>query len=138
MGSTRERKSKLGQEGVELELTPMIDVVFQLLIFFIVTFREEDLIAHLDVFRPAPDPNAVPEEKVDDMIRIGVYKGGWTVNGRRQSLGSLERNLTRLSSLSASQTILIECAGNSPHENLVAVLDLCSKTGLTNLSVVSL
>ena len=36
-------------------MTPMIDVVFQLLIYFVVTIKPVDVSAHLDVFRPAAD-----------------------------------------------------------------------------------
>ena len=39
----------------ELPMTPMIDVVFQLLIYFIVTIQPVDVLANLDVFRPSPE-----------------------------------------------------------------------------------
>ena len=132
------RDKKVDSNAVKLELTPMIDVVFQLLIFFIVTMKEQDIIAHLDVYRPAPDPDAKPMTQPDNMIRIGVFMNGYTLNRRRQSLETMERNLQRLAAISRTQTVLIECAGNSPHARLVAVLNLCTRTGLTNLSVVSL
>ena len=47
----------------ELSMTPMVDVVFQLLIYFIVTIKPIDVITNLDVFRPAPDPKAKQDEK---------------------------------------------------------------------------
>jgi len=56
------KRERAKGEAVKLEMTPMIDVVFQLLIFFIVTLKQEDILSHLDVSRPAPDPNAKPEE----------------------------------------------------------------------------
>ena len=42
----------------------MIDVVFQLLIFFVVTLKQEDILAKLMASRPAPDPNAKPEPEI--------------------------------------------------------------------------
>ena len=53
----RARKRPEGAQA-ELEMTPMIDVVFQLLIYFIVTTKPIDVITNLDVFRPAPDKPA--------------------------------------------------------------------------------
>ena len=50
-------------EETKLDMTPMIDCVFQLLIFFLVTMKFEDIIAHLDVYRPSPDPNAPPPKE---------------------------------------------------------------------------
>ena len=49
--------------AAELEMTPMIDVVFQLLIYFIVTIKPIDVVTNLDVFRPAPDKNAKKDEE---------------------------------------------------------------------------
>ena len=134
--SSRMRRA---QQEAEVELTPMIDVVFQLLIFFIVTMKPIDVIGHLDVFRPAPDPNARPEQKLDDMIRITVRADGlYLLNQAKMNMPALERNLQRASARSAKQTVLIQCAEASRHEHLVRVLDVCAKVGLTNISVATL
>jgi len=54
----KKRKGRNKGDAAKLEMTPMIDVVFQLLIFFIVTLKQEDILSHLDVSRPAPDPES--------------------------------------------------------------------------------
>lgn len=129
----RRRKSRdIGNEG-ELEMTPMIDVVFQLLVFFLVTLKPEDIIAQLDVSRPSPD-SAPPVEQPQDMITITIGEV-IDMNGRVVSLATLEKTLVRLASYSTSQTVLVKCTLLSMHEKLVQVLDKCSKAGLTNISV---
>ncbi len=133
----RRKRIKKSNEA-EVELTPMIDVVFQLLIFFIVTMEPIDVIGHLDVFRPAPDPNAKPEEQVEDMLRITVLREGLLLNQRRTGLQTLEKNLQRAAAVSKKQTILIQCSESSRHSSLVAVLDVCARVGLTELSVATL
>jgi biopolymer transport protein ExbD len=125
-------------EDTKLDMTPMIDCVFQLLIFFLVTMKFEDVIAHLDVFRPAPDPNAKPVEKVDDLVTIGVFSDGYTINDKPMQIDSLDRMLGKLAGYSKTQTILIKCAPDSPHERLIQLLDLCAKNKLENLSVLSM
>lgn len=125
-------------EDPKLDMTPMIDCVFQLLIFFIVTLKPEDIIAHLDVNRPAPDAKAKSDETPEDLIQIMIFRDGYTINNRSVSLSSLQGVLGKLASLSLTQTILIKCAADSPHEKLVDVLDLCSLVGLKNLSVMSM
>jgi biopolymer transport protein ExbD len=125
-------------EDAKLDMTPMIDCVFQLLIFFLVSMKFEDIIAHLDVYRPAPDPNAKPIEKVDDLVTIGVFSDGFTINDKPMQLDSLDRMLGKLAGYSKTQTILIKCAPDSPHERLIQLLDLCAKNKLENLSVLSL
>jgi len=137
----RKRRRNKG-DAAKLEMTPMIDVVFQLLIFFIVTLKEKDILSHLDISRPAPDPNRVPEEKVDDLLTIQVGKEGWVLNGRpyigRSGLASLDRQLTRIASFSKSTSVIIKCTGESPHSFLVRVLNILAREGMTNISVFSL
>ena len=125
-------------EDTKLDMTPMIDCVFQLLIFFLVSMKFEDVIAHLDVYRPAPDPNAKPVEKVDDLVTIGVFSDGFTINDKPMQLDSLDRMLGKLAGYSKTQTILIKCAPDSMHERLIQLLDLCAKNKLENLSVLSM
>ena len=72
MGILKKKQRKQG-DNPALEMTPMIDVVFQLLIFFIVTLKQEDIFARLEVCRPAPDPNAKKEEQPEDLLNIQIY-----------------------------------------------------------------
>lgn len=133
----RERKRKSG-ENPALEMTPMIDVVFQLLIFFIVTLKQEDILSHLDISRPAPDPNTVPEEQVQDLLNILVHKQGYVLQGKRVAITELDRQLSRLSKMSSSVSVVIKCTGDSPHSYLIRLLDVCAKANLKNISVFSM
>jgi biopolymer transport protein ExbD len=121
---------------LKLDMTPMIDCVFQLLIFFIITLKPEDLLAHLDVSRPTvQDENPT---NVVPVLQIGVYADGVTVNDRMVRFENLGALLKKLARASETQTVLIKCAPDALHEQMVAVLDLCSSAKLRNLSVMSL
>ncbi len=139
----KQKKERKKGENIALEMTPMIDVVFQLLIFFIVTLKQEDLFSHLDVVRPAPDPAAKPEEK-PDLLEITVYNekklggDGFAMKGGQVRLADLERQLQRIASFSTSVAVIIKCTGDSSHSNLVKLLDVCAACGLKNLSVFSM
>jgi biopolymer transport protein ExbD len=67
-----------------------------------------------------------------------IFRDGFNINNRTVSLNTLQGVLAKLASMSTTQTILIKCASDSPHEKLVQVLDLCSLVGLKNLSVMSM
>ncbi len=126
-------------EDPKLEMTPMIDVVFQLLIFFIVTLKQEDILSHLDISRPAPEKEITqPENEIKDLVRVIVDNRGFVVQGRRVDVRTLDRYLTRLGEISTTTSVIIECTADSPHRFLVQLLDLCAKARLTNLSVFSL
>ena len=131
------------KEEPDISMTPMIDVVFQLLIFFIVTIKPIDIMAHLDVFRPSLDQKQedyTPPKMVKIIIFRDVYTIGLTGSGddKPVTLDKLEQLLASLAATSKTQTVSISCAPDSEHGRLVRVLDLCSKLGLQNLSVTSM
>ncbi len=131
-----ERKRNKG-ESPKLDMTPMIDVVFQLLIFFVVTIKQEDILSKLSAARPAPDKNAKPD-KQPDLITIVVAPQGFVFNGRLVSLDELDRRVERYAKLSKTAMIVIKCTADSPHAFLVQSLDICNKHGMTNLSIFSI
>ena len=125
-------------DNPQLDMTPMIDVVFELIIFFVVTIKQEDLFSKLNANRPAPNPNQTKEEVVDTTIEIQVGQNGLVYNGRKVSLGDLDRNIKQAAAISTKTTVLLKCDLKSPHRFLVDALDICSKHGLKNLSIFSM
>ena len=85
------RKRRAGDRVIEGPMmTPMIDVVFQLLIYFIVTIKPIDISAHLDVFRPSahsPPPESLVPPK---MIQIKIFSGALLMNERSVDMQGLE------------------------------------------------
>ena len=118
-------------------MTAMIDVVFQLLIFFLVTQKPQDTLANLDVFRPSPEKKQEQLQTPPKMIRVQIYSDGFTINDRPVGAKELDNLLQKLAGIDTKQTIMIMASAQSKHADLVKVLDLCAKSGLVNLSVVS-
>lgn len=130
------RKRRLNSfHAGELNLTAMIDVAFQLLAFFIITTHPVDVMAGLDVLRPAAIQGEEPVTPPG--VRVAVFADGYTVNETRYELDQMIVKLGKLAALDKSQTVLIQCINDAPHGRLVELLDACAMTGLTNLSVVS-
>ena len=123
----------------ELNLTAMIDVAFQLLSFFIMTMKPTDVLAQLDVSRPAPDKRAIQQSKPINVLWITILAdGSFILNDRPVKKEDLELQLTQLGDLDRTQTVIVACTPKSSHGKMVEVLDLCSKAGLESLSVVSI
>ena len=131
------KQIKLSNDQPQLEMTPMIDVVFQLLIFFIVTLKQEDILSKLTANRPAPDPNSRPESQ-PDLINITIHKGGFVFKGRPVDRDQLDRQIERIASLDPKASVLMRCTADSPHRFLVQALDICNKYKMQNLSVFSM
>jgi biopolymer transport protein ExbD len=132
------RRAKKKGDAPKLEMTPMIDVVFQLLIFFLVTLKQEDILSHLDVSRPAAESSRPPETQPDELLTIIVHKDGFLLQGRRVSASRLERRMIRMAGFNPDMPVIIKCTGDSPHARLIKLLDICANARLTNLSVFSM
>ena len=124
-------------EEPKVEMTPMIDVVFQLLIFFVVTLKQEDILSKLMASRPAPDPTAKPDEQ-PELIDITVHKHGFIFKQRAVSLEGLDRQIERYSRMSRNATVIIRCTSDSKQRYLVQAMDICSKYKMKNLSIFSM
>ncbi len=132
-------KSKRKQlENPKADLTPMIDVVFQLMIFFVVTIKQEDIFSKLNANRPAPNASSSSQEANDTQIKIDIGPGGFVFNGRGVSYRELDRNIRQLSKTSKKATVLVRCTMDSPHKFLVQALDTCNKYEMYNLSIFSM
>ena len=132
------KRKGMQQEKVELSMTPMIDVVFQLLIFFVVTLKQEDIFAKLTAARPSPNPNQAETLNQDPPISVEVGRQGYIFNGAYVNKNSLDARIKSVASYSKKAMIVIKCTKDSPHGYLVDVLDICYKYGMTSLSIFSM
>ena len=138
------------QENPTLDMTPMIDVVFELIIFFVVTIETKNMFAGLNVNRPDPSPASESTQDVEPIkIRLAAAGNG-SANGvilwGKEAIGQgkpvaarqeLDKRLARAYATNPKQMIVVECDRNSPHKALVDVLDYCYKNKLHNVSVFS-
>jgi biopolymer transport protein ExbD len=131
------RKRRITNDQPQLEMTPMIDVVFQLLIFFIVTIKQEDIYSMLAAAAPAADPNTKPEDK-PNLLNIEINKTGFILRGTPVSKALLERRLASIAEYDKTVSVVLRCTGDSPHKFLVQTLDICHKLELTNLAIFSM
>jgi biopolymer transport protein ExbD len=131
----RHKKVRTG-ELLELNMTAMCDVVFNLLIYLVLTATPAVVFSVLDISRPTPPPDVI--EKPPPLTEIMVMSDAYVVNGRRVSSQGLANFLEEVSKYSKTQNIFVKCAWDSPHENLVRCLDYCNKNGLMEISVLSM
>ena len=130
------------QDNPALDMTPMIDVVFELIIFFVVTIKSEDLFSRLNANRPAPS-NGSPSNESDTTVTIEVGKGrsadGVLVYNKREiKRAELDQNLREVARTSKKTPIIVKCTEDSPHKALVDVLDICYRNELFSVSIFTL
>ena len=130
------------QENPALDMTPMIDVVFELIIFFVVTIKSEDLFSRLNANRPAPSSGS-SESTSETTVTIEIGRGrsadGVLVYNKREvKRAELDTNLREVARTSKKTPIIVKCAGDSPHKALVDVLDICYRNELFSVSIFTL
>lgn len=119
-----------------LSLTPLIDVVFLLLIFFLVTSEFEDEERRLDIVLPsatsAVPMTSKPREIVVDLDQAGVLY----LRGEVTSLENLEELLKKaVASNPTNQTVVIRADQATSFQPVVNVMDVCNRTGVSDYSV---
>ena len=127
----RERRSGL-EEDADINMTPMLDVVFIMLIFFIVTasFVKE---TGIDVNRPNA---ATAEVKARGNILVAITDGGevW-IDRRRVDPRALRANIERLHAENPQGSVVIQADRASRNGMLVEVMDAARLAGVTNVSL---
>ena len=131
----RFRRQKRQQDGINL--TPLIDVVFLLLIFFMVstTFTRE---TRLEVELPEAE-GEVQEKPPENVIEILIdEKGSYAVNGNLLINRKVDTIIAALQEASGSDTtmpILITADAEAPHRAVVTVMDAAGRIGFSKLSI---
>lgn len=125
------------EEQTETPMSAMIDVVFLLLIFFIVTFKEPKVEAHMAINLPAPGAASAPSNK-PNLLEVHVLPNGYLLNGKQLGLDTLESKLVSMAMFDNEQTVIIKVHTEAIQFQLVELLDRCQKAGLSNLNVLTL
>ena len=120
------------EEEAEINLTPMLDVVFIMLIFFIVTasFVKE---SGLDVNRPDA-PTAVKKENANILVAIGASNEIW-INRRRIDPRAVRANIERMHAENPEGAVIIQADKKAFTETLVLVMDSARQAGVYNVSI---
>ncbi|MDH3613397.1 MAG: biopolymer transporter ExbD [Gammaproteobacteria bacterium] len=121
------------EEENEINLTPMLDVVFIMLIFFIVTasFIKE---AGIDVNRPdAPVTESKPED-ANILVAITATDEIW-IDRRLIDPRAVRANIERLHAENPKGSVVIQASRRSTNKMLVTVMDASRQAGVYSISI---
>jgi biopolymer transport protein ExbD len=120
------------EEESEINITPMLDVVFIMLIFFIVTasFVKE---SGIDISRPDA---ATAERKERGNILVSITESGQIWIARRQvDIRAVRANIERLHAENPQGAVVIQADENSKNGLMVRVMDAARLAGVSNVSI---
>lgn len=121
-----------------LSITPLIDVVFLLLIFFLVSSRydkeEPQIELNLPQVSEALPASAQPNELVVNIDRAGQYY----IDGQFKQLEEVQQILTRAHANNPrTQTVVIRADQKSDWGSVLQVVNLCQKIGIQDYSAIT-
>ena len=116
----------------EVNITPLIDIVFIMLIFFIVTatFVKE---AGIDVNKPDA-PTAEVKKKANILIAIDANNNIW-LDRRKIDIRSVIPNIKRLRAENPQGSVVIQADEESKNKMLVEVMDAARQAGVVNIAL---
>ena len=124
-------------------MTPMIDVIFLLLVFFVCTasFQAVEQILPTTLSLPGSveavepvDPEMLDLDEV--VVRLGWENGrpSWKIENRRFiSLAELERTIAALAEAKADLPVILDPDAAVPMEHVIDLYDACRKAGLQTI-----
>lgn len=128
----RRNRQVAAEDEAQIDLTPMLDVVFIMLIFFIVTatFIKE---AGVEVNRPEAS-TAQPKDNVNILIAINATNEIW-MDKRRIDERAVRANIERLHAENPKGAVVIQADNKSQTETVAAVLDAAREAGVYDVSL---
>ena len=130
----RKKQGGMGaeEEDNEINLTPMLDVVFIMLIFFIVTasFIKE---AGIDVERPEA-PTGERQDDASILIAISGNDEIW-IDRKEQDPRGVRSTIERLHAENPKGSIVIQADEESTNEILVLVMEAAKQAGVANVAI---
>ena len=126
--------SAVKDDESEINLTPMLDVVFIMLIFFIVTanFIKEP---GLEINRPDSD-TAETQENAAILIAVGANDEIY-MDGRRIDVRQVKANVIRLMAENPQGAVVMQADEKATAEKIIAVMDEVREAGVIDISIAS-
>ena len=126
--------SKHIPKPVGMQLAPMIDIVFQLLIFFIITWQFARDEVDLKVKVPTSQQGKVEKRPIGEVI-INVRESGVVVvDGKQITHEELKQKMLRLSAAFENQPVRLRGDEDCKWQDVVKVVDVCREGGIWNFS----
>jgi biopolymer transport protein ExbD len=128
------RKIRVEEEEAAIDMTPMLDIVFIMLIFFIVTtvFVKE---AGIEVKKPGASESVMPKN-ANIFIAI-TDKGKVWMDKREIDIDKVRPNLERLMAEQPSDVLIIQADENAEHGVVMQVMDQIKAAGIDRISIAS-
>ena len=123
------------EQAADLDLAPMVDVVFQILMFFVMSWQFARFERDMDISVPSAEEAQTKKDRQVGEIIINVKKDGSIILNDRQI--NEDDLLTRLIAISESypdQAVILRGSAEADFQSIINVLDVIKKAGIWNVA----
>lgn len=117
-----------------MQLAPMIDILFLLLIFFIVTFQFSRDESDMKISVPTSREGAEPSRTVSEIVINVDKEGAIGISGQQLTRQQLQTRLEAIARVNKNQPIRMRGDAQASYQKIVEVLDIVSRAGIRNIS----
>ena len=128
------RFASRAEEDYSLQLTSLIDVVFLLLIFFMVSTTFVDFSRRMDILLPESKKSTEVAKAQNFLLEVGVEKK-LSLNGEAVSFADLERRLKRSREKPGKRTLIIKADKRLDYGFVVQIMGISFSAGIRDISV---
>ena len=121
-------------EAPVFQIAPMVDIVFLLLIFFLVTWNFARYETELDVKVPTAKEGKESRRSVGEVIINVKNDGSIVINRKTVSAEELGGTLRKISELYPDQAVVLRGDQSADYRHIVAVLDICRAANIWNVA----
>lgn len=121
-------------EAPGFQIAPMVDIVFLLLIFFLVTWNFARHETELDVKVPTAKEGKESRRSVGEVIINVKNDGSIVINRKTVSAEELGGTLRKISELYPDQAVVLRGDQSADYRHIVAVLDICRAANIWNVA----
>ena len=129
-----------GDEDPGFQMAPMIDIVFLLLVFFLITAALQQVEKEMELALPEADETQVHSQSLSEIIINVKENGDIVIAAKKWEIETLRKRLAKLARIAgdALPSVIIRSDAQARMQNVIDVLDACAKAGMHNVSFVTL
>ncbi|MDX9703625.1 MAG: biopolymer transporter ExbD [Candidatus Auribacterota bacterium] len=125
-------KRSIQIEKGRLDLTPLVDVIFLLLIFFMLS---STFILQPGIKVDLPPAKQVPPHKEENMVVTITRENQVFFNNERTTLEGLKRRIRMMNKKNPNSTLIIKADTNTRHGNVVQIMNMARQAGIEKMAI---
>ncbi len=127
-------KKDILESSPKVQMAPLIDIIFLLLIFFMSAFIFYELETEIDITVPTSTESKDIKRSPGEIIINVRSSGDIIVNQRELSYEELNEMISRISKLYKNQPVIIRGDEETKHKHIIKILDICAANDIWNVS----